>query len=153
MKVILLEDVRGVGEAGVVASVADGYARNFLFPRKLALSATPGNLKNLEQHRQAIKTRQLAEAKTASAVAERLAGITLKLVAKAGEAGKLYGSITNTMVSEALAAEHGLQIDRHDIEFPHPIKLLGAHEAKVHLHKSIDATLALEVVAEDEAEG
>jgi large subunit ribosomal protein L9 len=153
MKIILLEDVRGVGEAGVVANVADGYARNFLFPKKLALSATAGNLKNLEQHRRVIKTKQLAEAHTATAVAERLSGITLKLKAKAGEAGKLYGSITNTMVAEALAAEHGLEIDRHNIDFPHPIKLLGSHEAKIHLHKDTDATLAIEVEPENEAEG
>lgn len=151
MKVILLQDVRGVGDAGAVATVADGYARNFLLPRKLAISATPGNLKNLEQHRVIIKRQQVTEARTAEAMAERLAGITLKLSAKAGEAGRLYGSITNTMVAEALAAEHGVEVDRRAISFPHPIRVLGSHQAVVHLHKDVEATLNIEV--EPEAEG
>jgi len=151
MKVILLQDVRGVGDAGAVATVADGYARNFLLPRKLAISATPGNLKNLEQHRVIIKRQQVTEARTAEAMAERLAGITLKLGGKAGEAGRLYGSITNTMVAEALAAEHGVEVDRRAISFPHPIRVLGSHQAVVHLHKDVEATLNIEV--EPEAEG
>jgi len=151
MKVILLQDVRGVGDAGAVATVADGYARNFLLPRKLAISATPGNLKNLEQHRVIIKRQQVTEARTAEAMSERLAGITLKLSAKAGEAGRLYGSITNTMVAEALAAEHGVEVDRRAISFPHPIRVLGSHQAVVHLHKDVEATLNIEV--EPEAEG
>jgi len=152
MKVILLQDVQGVGEAGAVANVADGYARNFLLPRKLAISATSGNLKNLEQHRSTVKRRQLAEAGTASALAERLTGVTLKLKAKAGEAGRLYGSITNAMVAEALAAQHGIDVDRRHISFPHPIKMLGSHEATVHLHKDVQANLGVEVEPEEEDE-
>jgi large subunit ribosomal protein L9 len=152
MKVILLDDVRGVGDAGQVASVADGYARNFLIPRKLAIEASEGNLKSLEQHRSMIKRRQHAEASTATAVAERLAGITLKLKAKAGEAGKLYGSITNSMIAEALAAEHGLEVDRRTISFPHPIKMLGSHEAAIHLHRAVEATLRIDVEPEEEEE-
>ncbi len=151
MKVILLQNVQGVGEAGAVATVADGYARNFLLPRKLAIAATAGNLKNLEQHRALIKVRQQREARTASTVAERVAGITLRLKAKAGEAGRLYGSITNAMVAEALAAEHGLEVDRRSITFPHPIKMLGSHEASVHLHQDVQATLRIEVEPEEEA--
>ena len=152
MKVILLQDVQGVGEAGAVANVADGYARNFLLPRKLAISATSGNLKDLEQHRSTVKRRQLAEAGTASALAERLTGVTLKLKAKAGEAGRLYGSITNAMVAEALAAQHGIDVDRRHISFPHPIKMLGSHEATVHLHKDVQANLGVEVEPEEEDE-
>jgi large subunit ribosomal protein L9 len=153
MKVILLQDVQGVGDAGAVANVADGYARNFLIPRKLAISATAGSLKNLEQHRHVIKSKQSAEARTAAAVAERLSTITLKLKAKAGEAGKLYGSITSAMVAEALSDEHGLEVDRRHITFPHPIKLLGSHEAKIDLHKDIEAVLKIEVEPEAEGEG
>jgi large subunit ribosomal protein L9 len=151
MRVILLQDVQGVGEAGAVASVADGYARNFLIPRKLAISATAGNLRNLEQHRAQIKVRQQKEAVTAAAVAERLAAISLRLRAKAGEAGRLYGSITNAMVAEGLAAQHGLEIDRRTITFPHPIKMLGSHEASIHLHKDVVAALRIEVEPEEEA--
>jgi len=153
MKVILLEDVRGVGEAGAVATVADGYARNFLLPRKIAIAANVGSLKNLEQHRAGIKARQLQEAGTAASKAERLAGITLKLKAKAGEAGKLYGSVTHAMVADALASEHGLEIDRRSITFEYPIRMLGSHEAGVHLYKDVEATLKIEVEPEEEGEG
>jgi len=153
MKVILLEDVKGIGEAGAVASVADGYARNYLIPRKLAISATAGNLKNLEQHRATIKHRQLTEAHTAATRAERLSGITLRLKAKAGEAGRLYGSVTHAMVAEALQSEHGLEVDRRSITFPHPIRMLGSHEANVHLHKDVEATLRIEVEPEEEGQG
>jgi large subunit ribosomal protein L9 len=150
MKVILLEDVRGVGAAGAVATVADGYARNLLIPRKLAIPATAANLKDLERHRETIHRRQVQQAKTAETLAEKLAGITLTLKAKAGEGGRLYGSVTNADVAEALVAQ-GVEVDRRHITFPFPIKTVGAHEAKIHLHKDVEATVKLDVVAEEEA--
>jgi large subunit ribosomal protein L9 len=149
MKVILLEDVRGVGDAGSVEDVSDGYARNFLLPRKLAIPATEGSLKNLEQHRTTIRRRHAREAGSAQATGERLSQVTLKLTAKAGEAGKLYGSITNAEVAEALVSQHDLKVDRRAITFPYPIKSLGQHEAHVRLHKDIQATLRIEVEAAD----
>jgi len=148
MKVILLEDVQGVGDAGSVATVADGYARNFLLPRKLAIEATKGSLRNLEQHRITIRRKQAVEASSAAAVAEQISQVTLRLKAKAGEAGRLFGSITHTMVAEALAADHGVTVDRRAISFPHPVKTLGPHEARVHLHKEVEATLRIEVEPE-----
>ena len=151
MKVILLEDVPGVGEAGAVASVADGHARNLLIPRNLAVEATRGNLKHLKHHQGLVRRRQAKAAGAAAAVAHRLSDITLKLTAKAGEAGRLYGSITHSMVAEALAAQHGIEVDRRAITFPHPIKVLGAHEAKVSLHKEVETTLRIEVEPEDVA--
>jgi large subunit ribosomal protein L9 len=149
MKVILMQDVKGIGEAGAVASVADGYARNFLVPRKLAIPATPGNMRNLEQHRAMIRRREGEEASAASATAERLDGVILRMKAKAGESGRLYGSITNAMVAEALAAEHGMEVDRRAISFPHPVKVLGPHEAKIRLHKDVEVTLRIEVEPEE----
>jgi len=151
MKVILLEDVRGVGDAGSVENVADGYARNFLIPRKLAIRATAGNMKNLEQHRTVIQRNQARESSSAKAVGERISEITLKLKAKAGEAGKLYGSVTHAEVAEALAARHELEVDRRAITFPYPIKTLGPHEAQIKLHTDVETTLRIEV--EPEAEG
>jgi large subunit ribosomal protein L9 len=152
MKVILLEDVKGVGDAGSVESVADGYARNFLLPRKLAIAATEGSLKNLEQHRSTIRRKQARESTSARAVADRLSQIALTLKAKAGEAGKLYGSVTHAEVAEKLEAEHSLTVDRRAITFPYPIKTLGPHEAHIKLHKEVEATLKIEVVPEDEGE-
>ncbi len=152
MKVILLADVQGVGDAGSVATVADGYARNFLLPRSLAIKATPGNLKNLEQHRTTIRRQQASDLSSAAAVAERLSQIALRLTAKAGEAGRLFGSITHAMVAEALASEHDIEIDRRSISFPYPIKTLGPHEATVHLHNEVEATLSLQVEPEADVE-
>jgi large subunit ribosomal protein L9 len=149
MKIILLQDVKGVGEAGAVETVPDGYAQNFLLPRKLAIKATDGNVKNLELHRTGIRRKQAREASNAQALADRLGQITLKLKAKAGEAGKLYGSITNVEVSEALAAEHHLPVDRRAIHFAHPIRTVGEHEAQIHLHKDVNAVLKIEVEAEE----
>jgi len=152
MRVILLEDVPGVGEAGAVARVADGYARNFLLPRKLAVEASQGNLQHLRHHQDLVRRRQARAATSAAAIAQRLSEITLRLTAKSGEAGRLYGSITHAMVAEALAAEHGIELDRRAIVFPHPIKVLGVHEARVHLHKEVEATLRIEVEPEDSTE-
>ncbi len=149
MKVILLEDVRGVGEAGAVEDVADGYARNFLLPRKLAIPASEGSLKGLEHRRTIIRRRQARESGTAQVVAARLSEITLKLTAKAGEAGKLYGSITHAEVAEALGSQHDLKVDRRAITFAHPIKSLGQHEAHLRLHKDVVATLRIEVEPAD----
>ncbi len=148
MKVILLEDVGGVGEAGEVATVADGHARNYLIPRKLAIEASAGSLKSLQHHRGAIKRRQAREMTSASAAAERIGEIALTLKAKAGEAGRLYGSITNATVAEALEADHQVKVDRRTITFPYPIRTLGSHEAKIRLHKDIEVTLRIEVEPE-----
>ena len=152
MKVILLEDVKGVGEAGSVKTVADGYARHFLIPRKLAIAAGVGEIKELDLHRRSIKRRQAADASNGQAVADRLVEVTLTLKAKAGEGGRLFGSITHAMVADALEAEHEVKVDRRSISFPHPIKVLGRHEAKVRVHKEVEATLVIEVEPEQEAE-
>jgi large subunit ribosomal protein L9 len=112
-----------------------------------------GELKDLELHRRSIKRRQAAEASNGQAVADRLAEVTLRLKAKAGEGGRLFGSITHAMVADALEAEHEVKVDRRSISFPHPIKVLGRHEAKVRVHKDVEATLAIEVESEQEAEG
>lgn len=153
MRVMLLQDVKGVGEAGAVAAVADGYARNFLIPRKLAIQATEGDLKQLDEHRARIRRRQQREAGSAAAKAERLGGIALTIKTRAGEGGRLYGSVTHAMVAEALEAEHGIEVDRRAITFPHPIRVLGPHEANIRLHKDIEATLRIEVEPEEEGEG
>lgn len=150
MKVILLEEVRGVGQPGKVAEVNDGYARNYLFPRKLAIEATAGALKNLQLH-QAQITRKLAKrAADAQALADRLAQVTVTLKAKAGEGGKLYGSITAADITEELARAHGLTVDKRRVLIHEPIKSLGEHTVKAHLAPGIEPDLRVNVV---EAEG
>jgi len=150
MKVILLQDVHGVGAAGAVASVADGYARNFLIPRKLAVVASEGGLKDLERRHDGTRRRNVQEAKTAETLAQKIAGLTVTIRARAGEGNRLYGSVTNADIAEQLAAQ-GITVDRHHIVIDHPIRMLGSHEVKVHLHREVDAALTLEVVPEEGA--
>jgi large subunit ribosomal protein L9 len=150
MKVILLQDVHGIGAAGAVASVADGYARNFLIPRKLAVVANAGGLKDLERRHDQTRRRNTQEAKTAETLAQKIAGLSVTIRARAGEGNRLYGSVTNADIAEQLAAQ-GIAVDRHHIVIDHPIRMLGSHEVKVHLHREVDAALRLEVVSEESA--
>jgi len=145
MKVILREDVKGLGAPGKVVEVAPGYARNYLLPRKLAIEATPGNIRNLEQYQRMLDRKHTRLAATAEAMARRLGELTVTLEAKAGEAGRIYGSITSTDIAEGLAKQFEITIDRRKIELPEPIRLLGQHEAQVHLHHSVIATLRVNV--------
>jgi large subunit ribosomal protein L9 len=153
MEVILLQEVKGLGEAGATVTVADGYARNFLLPRKLALATDRNNLRQREHHRRLIAQSQQQEVNSAETLAQRLGGITLRLEAQAGEAGRLHGTITAADVAAALAEQHELSLDRHAVSLPEPIKVLGTHEAKIRLHREVEATIKLEVVPRAEGPG
>lgn len=147
MKVILLEDVKALGKRGEVKQVADGYARNFLLNRKLALEATPQNLKNLahEQKKQADKAAaELAEAKR---LAAEVAKITVDIPVKAGEAGRLFGSVTNKEVADAISARLGLELDKRKVEIKEPIKNLGEAEAVLKLYAGVNQKVKLNIVA------
>jgi len=150
MKVILLEPVPGVGPAGKVAEVADGHARNYLLPRKLAIPATPAALRNLEQHQAAIQRKQAQRAADAQALAARLAAVTVTIKARSGEAGKLYGSVTPTDIAEELASKHHLTVDKRRIVIADPIRMLGEHTVKVHLAPELEPELRVVVVAAEE---
>src|SRR3990172_11948874 len=126
MKVVLLQEVPSLGTPGSLVEVAPGYARNYLIPGKLAIRADRGNLKGIEQHRQALLRKHQRAVEAAQKTAEKLSALTLTMAAKAGEAGRLYGSITNADIAEALARE-GIEVDRRRIEIPEPIKMLGEH--------------------------
>jgi len=147
MKVILQEAVPGVGSPGKVVEVADGFARNYLLPRKLAIAATPGALRNLAQHQEQIKRKLAKGASDAQALAERLAAVTVTLSAKAGEASKLYGSITPADISAELAHTHQLSVDKRKIVIPEPIRMLGEHVVRVHLGHGLEPELRVNVVA------
>lgn len=137
MKVILLQDVKALGKRGDIKEVADGYGRNFLIGRKLAVEATPQNLKNLalEQKKQADKAAaELAEAKR---LAAELAKLEIVMPVKAGEGGKLFGSVTNKEVADAIAAKVGVDIDKRKVEIKDPIKTLGVAEVLVKLHSEV----------------
>ena len=146
-KVILTEEVRGLGNRGEVVSVAAGYARNFLLPKEMALPATAGNMKRLEQQKKRYDARMAKEKEQAAQVASSMEGVVLVLKKKAGEHDALYGSVTAAELAEALA-EKGITVDKRRIELEEPIKRLGTHTVHVKIHREVVATVTVEVQAQ-----
>ena len=144
MRIILQEDVEKLGGRGQVVDVAEGYARNYLLPRKLAIPATPGNMKRLEQIRGALVKREANEQESAQKLAELLAQVTVTLARKAGENDQLFGSVTTADIAEALAAQ-GYNIDKRKIHLEEPIKLVGEYQVPVKLHHTVAGTVRVVV--------
>ena len=147
IEVILREDVKSLGKAGELVRVKPGYARNFLLPQGLAFEATEGNKKRIAAETRARGARDQAERARGRALAATLGAVALTLTGKAGEEGKLFGSITAQDIADALAAQ-GHQVDRRRIELEHPIKTLGQHTVAVRLHPEVHAEVRVSVVAE-----
>jgi large subunit ribosomal protein L9 len=147
MQIILQEDVEKLGNRGELVEVAAGYARNFLLPRKLALEATPGNMKRLEKMRVAFAKKEATEKGAAETLAQALAGVSLTLSRKAGENDQLFGSVTTGDISEALAAQ-GYTIEKRKIALTDPIKLVGEYEIPLKLHREVTANVKLAVKKE-----
>ena len=147
MKIVLLQDVKNVGKKGDVVNVSDGYARNFILPKKLGAEATQGNLNTLKQQQAAaarLAAEQLAEAK---AVAEGLAGKTVALKVKVGANGKLFGAVSSKEIAEGLKEQFGVDLDKKKILLNEPIKEIGTQEVDVKLHKDVTAKLKVDVSA------
>jgi large subunit ribosomal protein L9 len=147
MQVILREHVDNLGRRGEIVRVADGYARNYLLPRKLALLATEGNKKQIERERGKYVAKEAEEQKVAEAMAERLGALDIAIAKKVGETEALYGSVTTADIAEALAAK-GFQIDRRKLHLSEPIKRLGDFDLPVRLHPDVTAHIKVRVVAE-----
>ena len=147
MEVILREHVDNLGRRGEIVKVADGYARNYLLPRKLALLVTDGNKKQIERERAKFDAREAEEKKVAEAIAARLASIDLVIARRVGETDALYGSVTSADIAEALQAK-GFDLDRRKLQLAEPIKKLGDVEVPVKLHRDVSATIKVHVVAE-----
>ena len=148
MEVILRDHVDNLGKRGEIVKVADGYARNYLLPRKLALPATDANKKWVERERKIAETRDQEERSAAEAIAARLAALDLTIRRKTGENDQLYGSVTNADIAEAIAAK-GFEIDRRKILLPDPIKSLGENTVPVKLHRDVTAQLRVTVAKEE----
>ena len=148
MKVILLQELKGRGGEGDVIEVARGFAVNYLLPRKVAIEATKGNLKHLEQRSHNINTREEQRLTEAAALAGKLDGKTVKVEAKVGEEGRLFGSVTTAHIEAAIADQLGVEIDRRKIETHGHIKEIGAHEITVSVYRDVKAELTVDVVAE-----
>lgn len=148
MKVILLSDVKGRGNEGDVIEVAQGFADNFLLPRKMAVAATPGNLKQLEARVHNIRKREGERHEEAAKVSASINGKTLIIEAKAGDTGKLFGSITAGAVAEALSAQTGVDVDRRKIGVHGHIKTVGDFPVVIHLYMDVTAEIVVRVVPE-----
>jgi len=147
MEVILREHVDNLGRRGEIVKVADGYARNYLLPRKLALLATDGNKKQIERERAKFDVKEADEQNAAQAIADRMANVEVVVARKVGETEALYGSVTTADITEALAAK-GFEIDRRKLQLIEPIKRLGEYDVVLKLHRDVTAHVKVKVVAE-----
>jgi large subunit ribosomal protein L9 len=147
MEVILREHVDNLGRRGDLVKVADGYARNYLLPRKMALLATAGNKKVIEREQVKFDAKELEEQKAAQAVADRLSTVEIEIARRVGETDALFGSVTNADIAESLAAK-GFDIDRRKVQLHDPIKKLGEFDVPVKLHRDVTVTMKVKVVAE-----
>ena len=147
MKVILQQDVRGQGKKGQMIEASDGYARNYLLPRKLAVLATAENVNTMKMQEKAKKAQEAAEKAEAEAIAAKLKDLSVKVVAKGGSNGRLFGAVTSKEIADALSAQHGISINKSKIVQEEPIKSFGGYELKVKLGYEVSGTLKV-VVAE-----
>ena len=147
MKVVLLQDVKGTGKAGETKEVADGYARNFLLPRKLAQQATKGAQERVDRERATSAQREQRELTEAKNTAAKLEAAQVVLKLRSGKDGKLFGTVTNADVASALKQQHGIVLDRRKIEFEEPVKAMGPATAHVKLHHEVTARIPLMVTS------
>ncbi|MFE6767895.1 50S ribosomal protein L9 [Streptomyces griseus] len=147
MKIILTHEVSGLGTAGDVVDVKDGYARNYLVPRGFAIRWTKGGEKDVAQIRRARKIHEIATIEQANEIKAKLEGVKVRLAVRSGEAGRLFGSVTPADVASAIKAAGGPDVDKRRVELGSPIKTLGGHQVSVRLHPEVAAKLGVEVVA------
>jgi large subunit ribosomal protein L9 len=150
MEVILRETVENLGRRGEIVKVADGYARNYLLPRKLALPATEGNKKHVERERKIVEARESEEKGQAAATAARIAAVDIVITRRVGDTDALYGSVTSADIAEFLKSK-GVEIDRRKLILPEPIKAIGEHDVPLKLHREVTVPLKVKVVKEGAA--
>lgn len=148
MKVIFLKDVKGKGKKGEVKNVSDGYAQNFLFKQGLAIEATPSNLKTLEAKKNKEKKEAQEELEQSKQLKEKLENLTVELTAKAGEGGRLFGSVTSKQIADVLQKQYGVKIDKRKIDLPDGIRALGYTNTPIKLHPEVTAIVKVHVKEE-----
>ena len=146
MKVVLLQDVKDLGRKGELVNASDGYARNFLFPRKLAVEATAGRLKEIEDRKASEKNRKEMELHAAKELAEKLSKLEVLFRTKAGENGKLFGSITGKDVAEAIKAQHKIEVDKKKVVLHEAIKALGTYQVELKVYPEVSTKINVKVV-------
>jgi len=148
MEVILLKDVKGLGKAGEVKKVSDGHARNMLLPRKLAMEATPANLKQLEKRRAEIEAQRALDRSVAEDIKKKIEAITVTVKSKAGDNGRLFGAVTSKDIAEALEKDHKIVLDKKKIELSAPIKQAGLTEVELKLFQGVSAKCKVNVTTD-----
>ena len=148
MKVILLDNIKGVGKKDEIINAADGYARNYLFPKKLAVEANSENLSKLNNKKEAASYKKDVEKKNAEELAQRLKGIMLKVKVKSGENGKIFGGVTAKEISENLRVQYDLDIDKKKIELKDTIKTIGEFTVPIKLFEGVMGSLKVDVISE-----
>ena len=146
MKVILQQDVKGQGKKGQLVEVSDGYGRNFLLAKKLAVLATPENMNTMKMQEKAKKAQEAAEKAEAQAISAKLKELTVKIVAKAGEGGRLFGAVTGKEIADALSKQHGITINKAKLVLDEPIKACGGYKIKAKLGYEVVGTVNVMVV-------
>lgn len=146
MKVILLKDVKNIGKQGEVKEVASGYAHNFLFKKGLAEEANQTNLKKLEAHNEEVRQQEADELQAAKDLKVELEGKEVEIKTKAGEDGRLFGSVSSKQVIEAYQSQHDIKLDKRKLDMPEPFKSLGYHKVNIKLHSEVEAELKVHVV-------
>jgi large subunit ribosomal protein L9 len=148
VRVVLRDDVENIGRKGDLIEVTDGFARNYLVPRGLAMKATKGVVQQAEAMRRNREARDARDREAAQALADQLSGRRIELRARAGEGGRLFGSVTSADVADAVRAQTGVELDRRKTQLAEPLKELGAVEVPVKLHSDVEVTLTVDVVPE-----
>jgi large subunit ribosomal protein L9 len=145
MKVIFLKDVKGKGKQGEVKNVSDGYAHNFLFKQGAAIEATPGNLKMLDAQKNKVQQEAAQELAESKQLKEKIEALTVELTAKAGDGGRLFGSVTSKQVADELAKTHNIKVDKRKFDLPDGIRTLGFTNVPLKLHPEVTATVKVQV--------
>ena len=148
MIVILNKDVKGTGKAGDVVKVSDGYARNMLIPKGLATEATQGNIRHLEKQKAIAAEKKAEEKAAAKEQAEKIGNLTITIKTKAGDGGKIFGSITSKDIAEGLKSQHGIEVDKKKIQLSSPIKQTGEMSVDIKLYSEVSAELKVKIEAE-----
>jgi len=152
MKIILKQNIEKIGQVGDVVEVSDGFARNFLIPQGKAISFTVGNYKQIEYLKKQEAEQREGELKDVKEFAEKINNISLEIRVKAGEEGKLFGSVTNKDIVETLLKEHGIELDKRKINLKESLKKLGVHTVTVNLHKDITPQIKVNIISDSESE-
>ncbi|AET70974.1 ribosomal protein L9 [Desulfosporosinus orientis DSM 765] len=147
MKIILQADVKGTGKKGQILEVADGFARNFLFPKKLAIEATTGNIQDISHKKAQEDRRKAKEKEDAIQLGNKISAIQVEVMTKTGEGSRLFGSVTSKEIAEALKKQHGFDVDKRKLDIKEPIKALGSYEVPLKIHPEVTVKLKVVVSA------